>query len=264
MKKIFFATIFVALGLTSCKKEEITNEPSLTSGETQNLIALGSATTVNNETVVLYASNSQLKTGYNKLYVTIKNNSGITLPNAAITFSPLMNMGMMSHASPTEQPFYNESIGKYEGVVVFTMPSTLGTWTLDVMVNGSAATFDLTIADASTKVVGSYAGADGNNYVITLVPPIKWNVGLNDVEIMIHKNESGISFPPINDLNLVMTPEMVSMGHGSPNNISPTSIGNGHYKGVVNLTMTGDWRFHFELSQNGTLINSDAYLDILF
>lgn len=262
MKKIFLATLISSMALVSCKKEEITPEEPATPVET--LVSLGSKTTSNSETVTLYAVSSELKTGYNKLYVAVKNSSGTAITNANVTFAPLMDMGTMTHSSPVENPVYNSSKSKYEGVVVFTMPSSQGAWTLDVVVNGNPVTFDLTIADAPTKVVGSYVGTDGLKYIVTLVPPSKWNVGMNDVEIMIHKKESDTSFPADNDFSIVMDPEMVSMGHGSPNNTSPTLLGNGHYKGIVNLTMTGDWRLHFELSKNSVVINSDAYLDILF
>lgn len=59
-------------------------------------------------------------------------------------------------------------------------------------------------------------------------------------------------------------PEMPSMDHGSPNNTNPISIGNGHYKGKVNYTMTGDWRLHFKLKKNNEVIVDDAYVDVLF
>lgn len=262
MKKIFLAALISSMALMSCKKEELTPDEPETPVET--LVSLGTATTSNSETVTLYAASSQLKTGYTKLYATVKNSSGTALTNATVAFAPLMDMGTMTHACPLEQPVYNSSKGKYEGVVVFTMPSSQGAWTLDVLVNGNPATFNLTIGDAATKVVGSYVGTDGITYVVALVPPTKWNVGLNDVEIMINKKESDTSFPADNDFSIVMDPEMVSMGHGSPNNTSPTLNGNGHYKGVVNLTMTGDWRLHFELSKNSTVIHSDAYVDIVF
>jgi hypothetical protein len=144
------------------------------------------------------------------------------------------------------------------------MASTSGSWTLDVNVNGNPVTFALEIAATPTKVVGSYLGTDGSSYIVTLVPLAAWTVGMNDLEIMIHKKETMMSFPEENDFSIVLDPEMISMGHGSASNISPTSIGNGHYKGKVNLTMTGDWRLHLELSKNSTLIHSDAYLDILF
>jgi hypothetical protein len=65
-------------------------------------------------------------------------------------------------------------------------------------------------------------------------------------------------------MTVEITPEMPSMGHGSPNNVNPVHTGNGHYKGTVNFTMTGDWRIHLKLTRNGRLISDKAYFDILF
>lgn len=265
MKNILFVGIACALALTSCKKEEVapttTTTPTPTS---ESLVTISSDTTSNNEVVTLFSQSANLKTGYNKMYVSVKNLNGTSISNATVTYAPLMDMGTMMHASPVEQPVYNSTIDKYEGVVVFTMASTAGTWTLDVNVNGNPVTFTVNVTEAPTKVVGSYTGTDGNSYIVTLVPLAAWTVGMNDMEIMIHKKETMMSFPADNDFSIVLDPEMVSMGHGSPNNVSPTSIGNGHYKGIVNLTMTGDWRFNMELSKNSTVIHSNAYLDILF
>ena len=264
MKNILLVCITCVLAFASCKKEKITPTPTPTAPVVENLIALGSDTTSNNEVVTLFAQTSSLQTGYNKLYVSVKSLSGTSINDATVSFAPLMNMGSMTHACPSEQPVFNSEINKYEGVVAFTMPSTSGTWTLGVNVNGNSVTFGLNVIAAATKLVGSYSGTDGSVYYLTLVPTAAWTVGMNDVEIMIHKKASMMSFPADNDFTMVLDPEMISMGHGSPNNVSPTSIGNGHYRGKVNLTMTGDWRFNFELSKNGTVIIANAYVDILF
>jgi hypothetical protein len=67
---------------------------------------------------------------------------------------------------------------------------------------------------------------------------------------------------PVNDYSIVLTPEMPSMGHGSPNNVNPTFSSNGHYTGKVNYTMTGDWRLNLSLSQSGTLVK-ELYFDVV-
>ena len=264
MKKILFVGITCVLALASCKKKEIVPTPTPITPIVETLITLGSDTTSNNEIVTLYAQTSSLQTGYNKMYVSVKNLSGTSINDAAVSYAPLMDMGSMTHACPVEQPVFNSAITKYEGVVAFTMPSTSGTWTLGVNVNDNSVTFGLNVIAAATKLVGSYVGTDNSTYIVTLVPLAKWTVGLNDMEIMIHKKASSTSFPADNDFTMVLDPQMISMGHGSPNNVSPTSIGNGHYRGKVNLTMTGDWKFNFELSKNGTVIIANAYVDILF
>lgn len=262
MKTLFIAALAGLFVFSSCKKEEI--EPTEPTVPSSSLSLIGTATTANNETVKLYAASSSLQTGYNKFWLTLTDAGGTAITNATLTFAPLMDMGSMQHSSPVEHPVYKSSVGKYEGVVVFTMSSMSGTWTLDVLVNGNAVTFPLTIGEAPTKVVGSYMGTNGKTYIVTLVPPSKWNVGMNDLEIMIHRKATMMDYPAEETLTTIFEPEMISMSHGSPNNVSPVHIGNGHYKGVANLTMTGDWRFHFELYESGVMVHSDAYLDILF
>ncbi len=265
MKNIFLAMFIASISLVSCKKEELNPNPTVPIAPViVNYTTLGTDTTANNEIVTLYSLTSEIKTGYNKTFITVKDLSGIAITNATVVFEPLMDMGMMQHASPVENPIYNSDIEKYEGVVIYTMSSLSGVWTLGVNVNGSSVSFGITVLESPTQVVRSFTGTDGEIYIITLVPPSTWNVGMNELEIMINKKTSMMSFPADNDFTAVLTPEMVSMAHGSPNNISPVLVGNGHYKGTVNLTMTGDWRLHLELSKAGVIINTDAYLDILF
>jgi len=55
---------------------------------------------------------------------------------------------------------------------------------------------------------------------------------------------------------------MPSMGHGSPNNVNPVLTKNGHYKGKVNFTMTGDWRINLELNKDGK--TTKTFFDLLF
>ena len=263
MKRIILSLLLGGVVFTSCKKEEVTPEETVTP-TTVSKIQLDSKTTTSNRTVTLFADNAILYTGSNNLYVKVTDASGVMVSNAAITYMPMMQMTSMSHSSPAENPIYNSGLEMYKGLVVFTMASMAGTWTLDVDVDGEMVTFDLNVLESDTKMVGVYTGTDAVTYVVSLLRPVNWTVGMNDVEIMIHKKESMMSFPPVDDFDIVMTPEMISMGHGSPNNVSPVFVSNGHYKGTVNYTMTGDWRLHFELSQNSTVIHADAYLDILF
>ena len=264
MKKIFMGAITCALLFTACKKEEveITEDDSTTTQS--NLVEIASNVNSSNQTIKLFAEDSQLTTGYNNLYVTVQDDNGNIVTPSSISYSPLMTMSTMSHACPVEQPIYDAVSGKYKGALVFTMSSMGGDWTLGVVVDGVQVIFDLTVAGAPTKMVGVYTGTDGKVYVVSLLRPVSWEVGMNDIEVLIHRKESMMSFPAEDSFTIQMEPEMISMEHGSPNNVDPVHIGNGHYNGDVNFTMTGDWRIHLKLNQNGTEIHSDAFLDILF
>jgi hypothetical protein len=257
MNKIIFGLLTMAMLFVSCKKEDVKPEE-----KPIEKIKLGEATTAKNEKMTLW-SEAALTTGFHKLYLSVTDANNRNIANAIVNFQPLMDMGTMIHSSPVEQPVYKTVSGFYEGAAVFTMPSGMHTWMVNVTVNGEMKTFNVTIPDAKTKIVGSYVGTDGNKYVLALVPPKKWDVGMNDLEILVNQNQM-MTFPAINDFKIAFSPEMPSMGHGSPNNVNPVNIGNGHYKGKVNYTMTGDWRLHFKISKNDVVIVDDATIDILF
>lgn len=264
MKKIFMGVLMSALVFTSCKKEEVEPEDPTVTPTPAALVEIASATNTANQTVKLFSESGTLTTGYTNIYVTVTDDQGNSVENALVEFAPLMQMTSMAHACPVEQPAFNATTGKYKGALVFIMSSMGGDWTLDVSVDGVPVTFDLNVEESATKVVGSYMGSDGVTYFISLLRPTNWQVGMNDFEVLIHKRESMMSFPADDDFTIDMDPEMMSMGHGSPNNVSPVSIGNGHYNGDVNFTMTGDWRMHMALSKAGVEIHPDAYLEIVF
>ena len=267
MKNIFLLSLISAFLFTSCNKENDIPVDQIT-GETtpaSEYILLKKDTTDNDLVVELYAQKEIIEIGYTHLYVKIKDFNGADVENAAISFIPIMDMGMMQHSSPAVQPVFNSSSTFYEGKVVFTMDSEMGEWELDIMVNGESASFDIEVmkSPTGTKNVGSYNGTDGKSYIVSLIKPFNWTVGLNDVTFLVNKRASMMSFPAVNDFIIVMDPQMTSMGHGSPNNISPVSIGNGYYKGQANFTMTGDWRLNLDLIKAGDTIVM-ANIDILF
>lgn len=265
MKKLIFAAMIAVVGLSACKKEDPQPDETTATPTSVTKATLGTQVTSNNETVVLYADNATLRTAYTPVYVQVKDANGNVKEDATVSIMPMMDMTSMSHSSPIETVVYDATSKMYKGAIVFTMASgSMGSWAVKVTVNGEELTFPVTVVEAATKVVGSYTGTDSLVYIVSLIEPASWKVGLNDVEFLISKKASMMSFPADEEFTVVMDPEMTSMNHGSPNNVSPVHIGNGHYKGVVNYTMTGDWRLNLELSKSGTVIVSNAYVDILF
>ena len=261
MYKSFIALMVCAIACTtiSCTKEKTnTQPPPITK------IKIGESILSNNSKLILY-SDDAISTGYNSIYTSLTSNGGDIIDNAVITYATLMQMDMMAHASPVEQPKFSTQEKLYAGAVVFSMPSgAMDNWVLKVTVNGEEKIFPINVPAFATKMTGSYTATDSKVYIVTLIPPKKWQVGLNDFEILINQRMDMMHFPFVENLLVLLTPEMPSMGHSSPNNVSPISIGNGHYKGKVNFTMTGDWRLHFQVKSNDVVLINDAYVDVLF
>ena len=265
MKRLAIAFILpaflLAASLSGCKEKIKITDP------TENLIAIGSG--VNNGYLIEVFSDDSLMTGYNKLYVRVKNNATEEVLNGfTITFAPMMDMGTMQHAAPVENPGKADADGLYEGAVVFIMPSTAGTWTLGVHAEdaqGNVADIDLIPMvgmPAEARILSFESDIDASKLFVSLCVPRNPEVGLNDFELAVHKKESMMSFPPLDGLTIKIEPEMPSMGHGSPNNVDPVSVGNGHYLGKVNFTMTGYWKVNLTILQGQDTVKSHLAFDI--
>lgn len=246
--------------LTACSKDnETAPEPEKTK--------IAESTTSSGLIVSLWSDHTSYLVAYNKVYIQVKKADGSEVTDATVTYSSLMDMTTMKHSSPVEQPVYNSSDHLYEGAVVFSMASgMMGSWSLTVNVNNEPLVFNVTVnaTATNTKHTATFVGTDGKSYSVSLVQPASPQTGMNDLEVLVNVRQDLLTFPPDASLTVEVTPEMPSMGHGSPNNVNPVSSGNGHYKGKVNFTMTGDWRIHLKLIRNGTVIVEDAALDLLF
>jgi hypothetical protein len=66
-------------------------------------------------------------------------------------------------------------------------------------------------------------------------------------------------------MSIAITPEMPSMGHGSPNNVDPVYTADGRYEGKVNFTMTGYWKVNMVIRDaEDVIIKDNAFFDITF
>lgn len=246
----------------SCSKDN-----DITPEQEPEKVRIDEKTTASGVTVTLLADNKDLTVAWNRLYVSLKTTAGASVTNAAVTYTPVMDMMTMKHSSPVEQPVYNIGQGLFEGAAVFSMPSgEMGTWTLTVSVNNESVIFNIDVkaAPVNIKHTGTFVGTDGISYSVSLVRPLTPKIGMNDLQILINRRQDMMTFPAVEDLSVELKPEMPSMGHGSPNNVNPVHTGKGHYSGKVNFTMTGDWRLHLRLKRGNTVIVEDAPIDLLF
>jgi hypothetical protein len=65
-----------------------------------------------------------------------------------------------------------------------------------------------------------------------------------------------MAFPAVSNCDVTIEPSMPSMGHGSPNNINPVHMADGHYMGSVNFTMDGEWLIEVSVLEGSTEIGA--------
>lgn len=270
MKKLFHILTFFAFVVfifSSCSKEKITN-PVIKLVKQAEGYAAGAATRVE-----IYTKESAITSGYMKFYIALYDSvSGKHIEDAHISLTPMMDMGTMMHSAPYENPVSSKAVNQlFPCSVTFIMSSMGGTWTLKIRVHNHVSdkegilTIPVTVAEPAQSRMKSFTALhDGAKYFVSLIEPRAPKTGMNDLEIVIYKRASMMSFPADSSLSVTLTPEMPTMGHGSPNNVNPVHIGNGHFKGKVNFTMTGLWRLHLNFLHNGTVAYDDLYFDIEF
>ena len=273
-KIIFIPLLAIALFATSCKKEEINPGTPVDDPLSEYVLISETPATTLDYTIKIYAQEA-LFVGYNYILVQVKDNAtGEILDNPDVMFMPVMEMnsGMM-HACPLEQPTYNTSLQVMEGTITFVMPSMgQGKWNLGLKLKNTAGTeedinIDVDVMQKAEPQLFSFVSThDPNqNVFVALVNPRMPQIGINDFEVVAYERQSMMSWPALEMLNIEIDPEMPTMGHGSPNNVNPIDMGEGHYLGKVNFTMSGYWKVNmkFETATN-EMMKDDAFFDITF
>lgn len=270
MKHIIrFFLVFLSLNfLFSCSNQDTNPSVDPLSGlkKLKEGYALGSKTKVE------IWGKKNFFSGFNELSVVVYDSLNQTekITDAQVSFAPLMTMmemgGMsMKHACPFENPEKAEN-GIFKGSAVFIMPSSpTGIWVLGVKVRTSKygkegiALLDISVEDPATPVMTMFTSSETSTpkLVLALLASENFKVGMNDIEFTIHRRQTMMDFPADDSYSIEIVPEMPSMGHGSPNNVNPTSIGKGHYKGKVNFTMTGEWKINIVVKKNGETISKN-------
>lgn len=273
MKKILFFILIAVITInSSCKKDAVleTEDPK------ESLIKISEAFAIGSASKVELWSKTDLGTGYQKLYVALYDStSNKAINKASVQILPMMEMDMngikVTHSAPLENPENMEALNSlFTCASVFTMPSSgeTGKWTMTVMVKKEGQTkygiakMAIQVKQSDPERVKTITASDGSKLTIAYVSPNAPKVGVNDFEIAIFKKQDMMTFPADDTYSITMTPEMPSMGHDSPNNVNPVLTKNGHYKGKVNFTMTGDWRINLTLSKDGKTTNT--FFDLLF
>lgn len=208
-----------------------------------------------NHKIAMYTAAGKLQTGYNKVYVQIKNTDGSTINNATVSWKPVMHMMSMSHSCPYSSVTKKENAQSvYEGYIVFQMAGNdMEHWELsfDYTVDGIAYTAKDTIqvTAAAKRVVESFQGSDGRRYVMAMVEPTAPRVAVNDMKAVLYRMESMMNFVTADNYTIKIDPRMPGMGnHGSPNNVNLSQGKDKMYYGKLSLTMTGYWKINLQLA----------------
>lgn len=215
--------------------------------------------------VVMYMEEGKsLEVGYNDFSLGLYTNDGEWLSNSHLSIMPMMHMTEMDmmHSAPYEADEHDASMDMMQiFAAVFVMPSAMGDWTLDVSIMEMDSEFQgevkLPVTVTAPELTRLKSTSEG--YFVTMINNPDFAVDSNDIEFTVHKRESMMSWPAVEGLTIEIEPEMPAMGHGSPNNVNPEHVGNGHYKGIVNFTMTGDWVINVIVKDGDTIILEDSF-----
>jgi hypothetical protein len=266
----------IMLSIAACKKDEATtptqnNTTPQDSEILSSYIKLGETYIIGAQAKAVVYAETQVTTGYTKLHVAMYDSTtNNRLDDGHLHVIPMMEMGMMQHSAPVENELSSTPTAKiWKPSIIFTMS---GAWKLKLEFHNhlidkeGEGELNITVAAPTSPNVKtvSLPGDDSSKVFVTLIQPTSPKIGLNDFEIALHKMADMMTFPAVNNYTVEIDPTMPSMGHGSPNNINPVLTTNGHYKGIVNFTMSGLWRVKLTLKKDGTVLDNSTSFDIIF
>lgn len=277
-----FATCAIAL-LASCDSTTSTTPapvPSLTPK-----IVLGKATSVlaTRKLEAEFWAEDSLRTGWNVIHVVLRDPR---FPDSAVTdvhlkSLPWMTMATKNHGAPGEN-LGADTVdgvavrGGFKVAAVFQMASgSMGTWKMRLRVHDhrysgkpdstlqhDTLSLAVDVSASSPARVATFLGTDSVKRVVALIGHKTPIMGNNAVEFGMWSMKDSVNFPGDSALSLSFEPSMPSMGHGSPGNVQPVARRKGHYFGVVNYTMTGDWRLSLRVADGAKVLDSARSFDV--
>jgi hypothetical protein len=208
------------------------------------------------------ASSNRLIYGYNFV-------NGVEKNSGFVKFNAIMyhGLGGPSHSTPSDDRFvYDNNKKLFKGYISFIMIDTSAFWAGYFNYNNEAS-----VDSAIINITGSENQItlwDNQNtqkfYVLSLIKTNNPKVGLNDYHMLLHESPDMNSYTEIDNAEMFIKPWMESMGHGSPNNINPVSVGNGRYEGKVNFTMAGEWYVYDSVRVNNTWLTKTPAPKFIF
>lgn len=183
-----------------------------------------------------------LHTGYNELQLQLSDADGAPVSVDNLRLTPRMAMlEGHDHGAAVIQPEETEP-GLYEAALALPMPGgpDLGEWSLTVTAGDAELSLPLEVAPSAAAT--SFMTEDERRIFVATVEPQLPGVGVQPLSLFVYERLSADEWVALEGLTLTITPEMPTMGHGSPNNADPQDEGGGFYAGQVNFSMSGPWQ----------------------
>lgn len=271
MKKLIFAVAAIVLVMAGCKEDPIEIVMPDYKTEFEKIYTSIGQTETADYTIYAYADEA-LFVGYNRMYFLVEDKeTKQVVSDYALSFTPMMDMGMMMHSTPNELPEKVENDNNVTSYnLVYIMPSSAGSWMLNGKLEMQGVSTDFTlnvnvVEKTDTRMLTFLSDVDSAKLFLILDELKTPQIGSNDIVFGIYERKSMMEFPPVNNYIVEFEPEMPTMNHGSPNNVMPTFTENGLYKGSVNFTMTGYWRINVTLKNaEGTVVKDGISFDVNF
>lgn len=252
--KPFFIALVLTLGFLSCSDSE--DDPINMDENPLAEYTLLTNIKSNNHTIEIYSGAEEFTTGYNELFLRIKDEANDSyISDAEISWKPMMHMTQMMHSCPRSSISKTENASVYKGFTVFQMPGNADEyWELELEYTMDGQTYNVTEridvnapADGKQKV-SVFMGTDDTRYVLAMMP-LEPEVAVNDFSALLFKMENMMEFPMVEDYKVMIDPRMPGMGnHSSPNNENLLyDSDSGSYQGKLSLTMTGYWKINMML-----------------
>ncbi|WP_419870820.1 hypothetical protein [Chryseobacterium sp. CT-SW4] len=262
---VFIITLLVFVLLFSCESGSDENDFPII--QDNNTLVKIQDITNEKYTISLFNSTGKLSTGYNEIYLQIKNKAtGEIVTNGDLTWHPEMSMMTMMHSCPHSEIEKLTGQNLYKGFIIFQMAgndSERWKLTLDLTVDGQIDQLEdfIEVNAAAKRNVEVFTGADNLRYILAMTAPSSPKIGINDITAYLFQMVDMHTFIPVDGYTVKLDPRMPGMGnHSSPNNsdLIFNSV-TGLYQGKVSLTMTGYWKLNLMvLDPSGNLLKGET------
>lgn len=264
--------LFMACNHDIKKHEDVAAHPKASMEDQatipDTLIEVGEGKSVDGQLSAKVLATDSLTDTYQELFIQMEDSKGTAVNKARVRLLPEMKMGMMAHGAPVIQPGEQAIHGFFKGGVVFIMPTSIESqhnWTINLLVDqegvpSNRVNVPIHVKEAKEVRTIAFDGGDEGRFFLSLIAPGKLPIGNQFVRFMLHrvsKNE----FPAVSEgYEIALNTHMPDMGHGSEGNENAKAVGEGYYKGKVNLSMPGLWEVKADLLKDGKKVSTEPVI----